>query len=220
MCPYPAPSLDRRRKDIVCFRCGKQGHVQIDCQKIEARRSDNNATSKSARQANTTAQTRTANSSAAPTSKPFDPGKVAACVAKENSESLAIVSGDTCNPSIGSGTDSAMTALIMSNSPSISVSDQLPRTWDDFLIAMHADSSSRRSVFCCIANLRDECKCGLSDSGSCRNPPSENLYKLLSLEVPLKPPGANVVVPRKGKALDLCGWQIFMLKIAGKIFSN
>ena len=102
----------------------------------------------------------------------------------------------------------------------IPVSDTVPHNSDDSLIAMHADYSVRRSLFQCSANVEDKCLWGLGYTGSCRNPASENFYKLLSLEVPLTPPAATVVVFGKGKVFNLCGWGIFVFEIAEKTLSH
>ena len=72
----------------------------------------------------------------------------------------------------------------MEEPPSISVPHAIPHTADDFLIAMHADYSSRRSLVWCIDNVQDKCLWSLADTGSSRNLMSEKFYKSLSLEVP------------------------------------
>ena len=138
VCPNPPPTRDRTRKDIICFRCGKPSHIQANCQEVIARRSDSNAVPTPPAQTNATPQPKPANPTIAPTSRPFDPKRLAAFLASEYNEALGIVDVGTC--SVGIGTDSSFTGLLMEEPPLISVPDALPHTSDDFL-AVHADCS-------------------------------------------------------------------------------
>ena len=101
----------------------------------------------------------------APTAKPFDPKRIDTFLANEYNDSLGIVNvGIVGTSSVGIGTDTKFTRLIMEEPPLISVPDALPHTPDDFL-AVRADYSSRRSHFWCIANVQDNCLFVSADTG-------------------------------------------------------
>lgn len=77
VCPNPSSRVGTR-KDVICFRCGKAGHIQVHCQEIVTRRPDSASTP--AAQANTTVQPRATNASPAPTPKPYDAKRIAAFI--------------------------------------------------------------------------------------------------------------------------------------------
>ena len=173
----------------------------MDCQEIVARRSDASGVPTPPAQTNATMQPRTRNPTVAPTPKPFDPKRIATLLANEYNESIGIVDIRICL--VGVDNDTTFTGVLMEEPLLISVPDALPHRFDDFL-AVHADYSSRRSLFWCIANVQDMCFSVLADTVSCQKLMSEIFYKSLSLEVPLTPPGATFVVAGNGKALHLC----------------
>ena len=96
VCPNPPPTRERTRKDIICFRCRKPGHIQANCHEAIARRSDSNAAPTLPAQANATMQPRPVNPTVAQTPKPFDPKRLGHLIANEFNESLAIEDAGIC----------------------------------------------------------------------------------------------------------------------------
>ena len=132
VCPTPASPGYLARNEIICYRCGKPGHIQIDCQQVFLRCADDNPTSTPTLPANPPALHRGANTSAAHTPKHFVPKRVAALLAREYNEALGRVDfGVMPSSSIGVGTnnDVSLNALVIEETPPSSlVGSRVPRS--------------------------------------------------------------------------------------------
>ncbi|KAF0096477.1 MAG: hypothetical protein FD144_5878, partial [Rhodospirillaceae bacterium] len=190
--------------DSGCWNCGEAGHMSRDCPQAAGPTGSYGTASRTPLAPSATSATSTT------TSLYARPNPSVSSALRPATQTASRPPAASVSAAALASGEVQVTMHIVDETPPPTPASVL--ITDDLLCA-GPEAAPHRSLFWTVINIQDRSLWALADTGSSRNLCSETLWNALPA---LQPPGPTRVLASNSKALDVLGWAVLRMEVAGR----